>query len=111
MSWAIADVLSLDVDRASLVRGAVLHDYFLYDWHDPSQTCDRWHGFTHPGHALENARSDFPDLTPTEEDVISHHMFPLVPVPPHTTEGWVVCVADKVSATREIWQEMFGHRH
>ncbi len=24
----------ISVDRASLLRGALLHDYFLYDWHD-----------------------------------------------------------------------------
>ncbi len=31
---------------------------------------DNWHGFTHPRHALDNAREDFPDLTPVEEDII-----------------------------------------
>ena len=27
--------LGVRIDRASLIRGALLHDYFLYDWHDP----------------------------------------------------------------------------
>ena len=37
-----------------LIRGALLHDYYLYDWHekDPSH---RFHGFTHPKRALANA--------------------------------------------------------
>lgn len=37
-SVAMADFLGragVRVDRASLIRGALLHDYFLYDWHDP----------------------------------------------------------------------------
>ena len=37
-SLAIADALArlgIRVDRPSLTRGALLHDYFLYDWHVP----------------------------------------------------------------------------
>ncbi|MFR7670499.1 MAG: hypothetical protein ACLU0O_07265 [Collinsella sp.] len=30
----------ISVDRASLLRGALLHDYFLYDWHDPTRAID-----------------------------------------------------------------------
>lgn len=37
----------ISVDRASLLRGALLHDYFLYDWHDPDPS-HRLHGFRHP---------------------------------------------------------------
>ena len=39
------------LEPKSLVRGALLHDYFLYDWHqkDPSH---RLHGFRHPKTAL-----------------------------------------------------------
>lgn len=39
--------LGIRIDRASLIRGALLHDYFLYDWHDPDPS-HRLHGFTHP---------------------------------------------------------------
>ena len=31
----IAEKLRLKLDTRSLVRGALLHDYFLYDWHTP----------------------------------------------------------------------------
>ena len=41
----------ISVDRASLLRGALLHDYFLYDWHDPDPS-HRLHGFRHPFFAL-----------------------------------------------------------
>ena len=42
------------LEPKSLVRGELLHDYFLYDWHqkDPSH---RLHGFRHPKTALGNA--------------------------------------------------------
>lgn len=92
----------IPVDEVALIRGAMLHDYFLYDWHDSASAPDRWHGFTHPSRALHNACEDFPDLGDAERDTISHHMFPLVPIPPTTVEGVLVCVADKVCAVREV---------
>lgn len=39
--------VGISVDRLSLLRGALLHDYFLYDWHDPDPS-HRLHGFRHP---------------------------------------------------------------
>ena len=37
-----------DIDLDSLIRGALLHDYFLYDWHDKEVPGRRILGFTHP---------------------------------------------------------------
>ena len=99
-SIKIARSLNLKVDTDQLVRGALLHDYFLYDWHDNPDGRHNVHGFTHPYTALRNAREDF-DLSKKECDIIVHHMFPLVPLPPHSTEAWIVCLADKICAARE----------
>ena len=84
----------------SLVCGALLHDYFLYDWHDKDPS-HRLHGFTHPRRALENAAADW-ELTDRERDIILHHMFPLTPLPPRSREAWLVCLADKLCATAEV---------
>lgn len=92
--------LGVRIDRASLIRGALLHDYFLYDWHDPDPS-HRLHGFTHPFAALARAEEDFKDLTPRERNIISRHMFPLVPIPPTCREAWLVCLADKACALHE----------
>lgn len=91
--------LGLHIDRPSLIRGALLHDYFLYDWHDPDPS-HRLHGFTHPFAALARAEEDF-DLTSRERNIISRHMFPLVPIPPTCREAWIVCMADKACALAE----------
>ena len=80
--------VGISVDRASLLRGALLHDYFLYDWHDPDPS-HRLHGFRHPFFALARAEEDF-ELTPRERNIIVRHMFPLVPVPPTTRLSEVV---------------------
>ena len=101
-SMRMADALErrgVALDRSSLLRGALLHDYFLYDWHDPDPS-HRLHGFRHPFFALERAEEEF-DLPPRERNIIVRHMFPLVPVPPTCREAWIVCLADKWCALRE----------
>ena len=80
-------------------EGALLHDYFLYDWHEKNAG-HRFHGFIHAGRALQNAKNDF-ELTRREENIISRHMFPLNIVPPMCKEAWLVCLADKICASKE----------
>jgi hypothetical protein len=52
LSCLLAEIWNLQVDWTSMIRGAILHDYFLYDWHvkDPSH---RLHGFYHASKALK----------------------------------------------------------
>lgn len=93
-----------NVNLNQLIRGALLHDYFLYDRHEkgnPNYVCGFVHGFTHPKRALENAQKAYPDLTRTEQDMIKRHMFPLTPIPPKTKCGWLVCFYDKIAAISE----------
>ena len=94
----------LHVDEKALIRGALLHDYFLYDWHDKEHEHKRPHGFFHPSAALCNAKQDF-ILTRKEENIIQRHMFPLTLIPPGCKEAWLVCLADKVCSTRETVRE------
>lgn len=99
---AIAEHLNLSVDTRALVRGALLHDYFLYDWHVPDPG-HRLHGFTHARRALRNAERDF-SLGDIEKDMIATHMFPLNLRPPRYRESVILCIADKISATQEAFQ-------
>lgn len=98
-SFLLAEAMGVKYDRESLIRGALLHDYFLYDWHKPH---GRGHGFTHPGIALRNAANDF-KLTEIERNIIVRHMFPLVPIPPKSVEGGIVCLVDKWCSLRETF--------
>lgn len=99
MCLFLADKFEIKVDERALVRGALLHDYFLYDWHVPDKS-HRLHGFTHPLAALRNAEKEYV-LGPIERDMILRHMFPLVPVPPRYRESVILCLADKICAARE----------
>lgn len=102
-SCLFAENFRIQVDYCALIRGAFLHDYFLYDWHDKEHVHKRPHGFYHPGAALHNAMQEF-DLSEREKDIIKKHMFPLTVVPPKCREAWIVCLIDKVCSTREtLW--------
>lgn len=96
--------MNLGCDEASLVRGAFLHDFYLYDWHLPHPE-KGLHGFTHPATALANAETRYP-LNDRERNVIRSHMWPLTLLtPPRCREAAVVCVADKLSSTTEtLWE-------
>lgn len=97
----------IPVDVRALTRGSLLHDYFLYDWHDP-EPWHRLHGFRHPYFACKNAIRDFA-IGRHEQAIIKTHMFPLVPIPPATREAALLCLADKIVATGETI-EGFGER-
>lgn len=96
----IADKLPFKINKRALVRGALLHDYFLYDWHVPDKS-HKLHGFSHAETALKNAKRDF-KLGRIEKNMIRTHMFPLnlTSVPTHR-ESMILCLADKIVATRE----------
>lgn len=100
MCLFIAARLHVKVNRRALVRGALLHDYFLYDWHEPDRS-HRLHGFRHARWAARNASRDF-KIGLIERDVIEKHMFPLNPVPPRYRESVIVCLADKICAVCEM---------
>lgn len=100
MSCVLNRAAHLHADSCSLVRGAFLHDYYLYDWHDRSVHA-HWHGFRHPLTALSNARRRFA-LTPTEENIIESHMWPLTLTHiPKCREAAIVCLSDKLCALYE----------
>ena len=100
-SIKINRALGLGCKERDLIRGALLHDYFLYDWHDKNrENYQSLHGFYHPGIALRNARKEY-HLTRREEDIIKKHMWPLTIVPPLCREAWVVTMADKYCSLLE----------
>lgn len=99
-SCYLAEKYHLKVDYQSLIMGALLHDYFLYDWHDKESDHKRPHGFYHPSAALANAEEDF-ELNWRVKNIIKRHMFPLTPIPPKCMEAWIVCMADKICSTKE----------
>ena len=94
----------LKLDYRSAARGALLHDFFLYDWrnHDfPDLPAKKFHGIEHPKIALANAKKHF-ILNDIEKDIVRKHMWPLTLVPPKYKESFIVSFADKYLASKEF---------
>ncbi|MBO5999556.1 MAG: HD domain-containing protein [Lachnospiraceae bacterium] len=90
--------LHLGADDKELVLTALLHDYFLYDWHDKSHPL---HGYTHADAAADNAVRDF-GIGREEEEAIRSHMWPLnISRIPTSKTGWILTIADKLCSAEE----------
>jgi uncharacterized protein len=91
----------LGLDYVAAARGGLLHDFFLYDWHEyKKDKRNPNHGLTHPRVALANARQCFP-VSRKEQDIILKHMFPKVWGFPRYAESWIVSLVDKYAAVGE----------
>lgn len=98
---------NIKVDLISLVRGALLHDFYLYDWRENKRKNFN-HVFVHPKKALENARKEFNDLNEIEEDIILSHMWPLTFFKfPKYKESFLVCFSDKICAMKEFFNNKY----
>jgi len=95
--------LRLRADGRVLLTGALLHDFYLYDWHRRDGGAHRLHGFCHAERARRNAVRDF-GVDERVQHVIASHMWPLnLTRVPRTREAWLVCFADKCCAVREFF--------
>lgn len=102
-SYLLNEIFDLKCDAKALIRGALLHDFFLYDWHNiPKEVArDGLHGFKHPIIAAKNARCEF-DISPKEYGIITCHMWPLTFTRvPFNRESWIVCCVDKYCSLME----------
>ena len=101
LSYEIDRHLSLDSDINVLMTGAMLHDFYLYDWHEGGDGSHYLHGFTHAERACENAERLF-GIDGKTAHVIYCHMWPLNPERiPMSREAWIVCIADKLVSLHE----------
>ena len=90
------------MDARAAARAGLLHDLFLYDWHQHyvRRKGEALHGFSHPRRALENAQKAF-SLTAKEKNMILRHMWPLTVIPPKYKEGFVLLWYDKYCSMNE----------
>ena len=98
-SYTFAVKRRIKCDLRALVVGALLHDYFLYDWHD--QPKFTFHGFKHAKISAINADRDY-EISKKEKNIIESHMFPLNLLHiPRSKEAWIVTWQDKCCALKE----------
>ena len=83
-----------DVNLEVVLLGAILHDYYLYDWRKDRSKLKK-HGKNHPSVAINNAVKDF-DISEEVKKVIKSHMWPInIKDYPKSKEAKIVSVSDK----------------
>lgn len=102
LAYSMAKRKNMKVDYVSLIRGSLLHDFYLYDWHH-SHEGHRLHGFRHPYFSYRNSIKYF-SISRKEKNMIKSHMFPLtIWALPFSKEAWILTIADKICAHRETF--------
>lgn len=96
----IVDKFNIKIDKDELVVTALLHDYYLYDWHTADKS-HRYHGFSHGKKAMKNAIAHY-KINKRQQIAIARHMFPLT-LPPTNKLGIIITLADKICATKEVF--------
>ena len=90
-------------ETTSVVRAALLHDFFGYDWHG-----ERFRRYlSHFSGVHRIAKHTF-GLSERECEAIARHMFPLAAMP-RTRIAWIVTVADKAVASKEMTAAVGGY--
>ena len=101
-SYKVAKVLEMDC--YAVARGALLHDFFTYDWRDyKKNNNNKNHGLEHPKTALRNAKKHF-EVCAKQQDIILKHMWPKVFGFPKYKESVLVTMVDKYCATEEFYE-------
>ena len=99
---AIKDALRhRKVNLKNILLGAILHDYYLYDWR-VEHSRKKHHTANHPKIAIENASTDF-GIGDEVKAIIDSHMWPMnFKIFPKTKEARITGNADTIVATREV---------
>ncbi len=107
MSFRIGTQLNsnIKINIRDLVRGALLHDFFLYDWRTEGPASGKIHAFEHPKEAYKNSARYFSPITSIQKDIILKHMWPLNIFFPRYLETVIVTVSDKIIASKEFITE------
>lgn len=88
----------LRLDARATARGALLHDFFLYDRRAGQNP---HHPMRHARVALRNAQARF-ELEPVEADIILTHMWPVGGPFYSFKESLLVSLVDKLVSSREV---------
>lgn len=90
---------ALGLDFRSITRAALLHDFYLYDWHTTKH--EEMHAWYHPKEAVKNAEKYFGELSDMQKEMILHHMWPLAKTP-RTIGGAILTMCDKHCANMDL---------
>ena len=100
-----------NLNLETLLIGAILHDYYLYDWRKDRSKLKR-HTKSHPYIASENASRDF-DISQEIKKIIETHMWPInIKDFPETKEARIVDIADNnVAMCEALTSKRYKEKH
>lgn len=100
-AYRLSKFFHLKVNEKSLAKGAMLHDFYLYNARGGH--IGAWeHGTNHAETALKNSMKHY-ELTKLEKDIIYCHMWPLnITRIPRSKECLLISMADKYCAAKEL---------
>jgi len=100
ISFWFCKKFKIKVDFRSLIRGAMLHDFTLYNWRERPENAFA-HLRMHPTNAYNNSIKYF-EINEKEKDIILSHMWPLTFKMPKYKESFIVNFADNICAVFEV---------
>lgn len=105
VAFNLANRLPLNLNYESIIKGALLHDFYLYDWHTNNLSRKKKgfqrHGFSHPSISYLNASRYF-SISSLEENIIKSHMWPLTfKSYPKNKEAILIMLVDKYCSILE----------
>lgn len=95
------DKLCIRTDKRCMVRIALLHDIGIigrFEKFSDKKSCHR----DHPAESVTEAGKLCLDLDEKEMYAIENHMWPAYGTRPHSKEGFILTLADKLSCVREV---------
>lgn len=99
VSFQLNRRLRMKANEKELVTAAMLHDFYLYDWHNNPEI--KLHGFSHAACAAENAKEKF-HVSDDVYEAIKSHMWPLnITRIPKSRIALIICISDKYCAFKE----------
>ena len=90
-------------DEKKVVRIALLHDVGMLDRYTRYRNNFEC-GKLHPVNSAAAAKRLWSDIDDDSLAAIRSHMWPLSVTMPHTREGVILCIADKMAAIRDVVQ-------
>ena len=86
-------------NMAPIVRAALLHDFYLYEWY--TEKHEEYHIFYHPKQSVKNIEQYFGKLSKMQRNMILSHMWPTYVERPRYLASWLLTFSDKACAMED----------
>ncbi len=90
----------IKVNEVDAVRASLLHDLGMTE-DEIFESKSSHKAYLHPEESTRIAFKEY-DANVRQLDAVLHHMWPVAGKAPHSSEGWILVAADKVTSINEV---------